>query len=183
MAPEPAFPAFAAGSAAGSARHPFGGQAAKQGSCRTTKPRLHVGLRHWHRGSSRSPQRGEHKPVSYLVTRESVRDERSSDEGTRRHRRHRPIPSTTGDRRAFRCVQPAKASWRTKWTRSLILMKDYRNRKPFAITLDTVYMDNCGTGINIRYIINLEFCRQVEMSHPPIPPLLSHKSGYGQIVG
>jgi hypothetical protein len=52
-------------------------------------------------------------------------------------------------------VQPAKASWRTKWTRSLILMKDYRNRKPFAITLDTVYMDNCGTGIYITIIIKL----------------------------
>jgi hypothetical protein len=36
-------------------------------------------------------------------------------------------------------------------------MKDYRNRKPFAITLDTVYMDNCGTGIYIRNIINLGF--------------------------
>ena len=61
-------------------------------------------------------------------------------------------------------MQPAKASWRTKWTRSLILMKDYRNRKPFAITLDTVYMDSCGIAINITIIINLDDLSNIEMS-------------------
>ena len=34
-------------------------------------------------------------------------------------------------------------------------MKDYRNRKPFAITLDTVYMDSSGSAINIILIIGL----------------------------
>ena len=34
-------------------------------------------------------------------------------------------------------------------------MKDYRNRKPFAITLDTVYMDSSGSTIYIIIIINL----------------------------
>ena len=33
-------------------------------------------------------------------------------------------------------------------------MKDYRNRKPFAITLDTVYMDSSGIAFNIIIIIN-----------------------------
>ena len=33
-------------------------------------------------------------------------------------------------------------------------MKDYRNRKPFAITLDTVYMDSSGSAIYIILIIN-----------------------------
>ena len=43
-------------------------------------------------------------------------------------------------------------------------MKDYRNRKPFAITLDTVYMDSSGSAINITIIINLDYLSNIEMS-------------------
>ena len=43
-------------------------------------------------------------------------------------------------------------------------MKDYRNRKPFAITLDTVYMDSSGSAINITIIINLDDLSNIEMS-------------------
>jgi hypothetical protein len=53
-------------------------------------------------------------------------------------------------------------------------MKDYRNRKPFAITLDTVYMDSSGGAIYIILIINLRFRRQVEMSLGPPTTDLSH---------
>jgi len=73
---------------------------------------------------------------------------------SRRLRRNHSIPSSTGDFRAFRCAQLAKASWRTKWTRSLILLKDPRDRKGFSITLDTMYMDSCGIAINIIFIIS-----------------------------
>lgn len=60
--------------------------------------------------------------------------------------------AVAGQAQAFRCAQSVRASWRTKWTQSLILLKDLRDRMPFSVTLDTVYMDSKGVGI---YIINI----------------------------
>lgn len=39
-------------------------------------------------------------------------------------------------------------------------VEDPRDRKPFAITLDTVYKDSCGNGINISNIIAFKMCRR-----------------------
>ena len=49
---------------------------------------------------------------------------------------------------------PYEVSWRTKSTRSLILLKDLRDYKRFSITLDTVYMDSCGVAIYIMYVVS-----------------------------
>ena len=37
---------------------------------------------------------------------------------------------------------------------------DGRGRKPFTITLDTVYIDSCGVVINIILILNPDDCKR-----------------------
>jgi hypothetical protein len=46
-----------------------------------------------------------------------------------------------------------------------MLLKDPRDRKPFPITLDTVYIDSCGISIYIMFIAHLTaYRRQIEMT-------------------
>jgi hypothetical protein len=52
----------------------------------------------------------------------------------------------------------------------------FMKRPAPAQTLDTVYMDSCGIGINIRYIINLDGCKpHLEMTPLRYPGSVEHE--------